>query len=77
MNDLAAEIVEIIRPAIKIMAKPVVENNCERLGLDPDNLTREDLAKLIPKIQKGVKFFSAKPSEAKEIIYELQKMITS
>jgi len=75
MNDLAKEVMETIIPATKIMAKSIIERNCQKLGIDPEHLTKDDLAKLMPEIEKGVQFFAPSPSIAEEALDRLHKMV--
>ena len=75
MNELAEKIVEVIKPATKIMAEPIVKNNIKRLGLDADKLSKKDLHALISAVEKGVRFFAPDPKTGEEVISELHRTL--
>jgi hypothetical protein len=57
MNELAEKIYKIMEPKTSLMAKPILENNCIRIGKSSDTINRDDLALLLPKIERGIAFF--------------------
>jgi hypothetical protein len=64
-----------MKPFLGMVARPIVENNCKRLGMNSDKITREDLEKLLPIIEREVIFFSDEKvgSEANKKLKEFYK----
>jgi hypothetical protein len=77
MNEIAEEIRDIIKPSTTIMADLIVKNNCLKVGIDPDKLSKKDLEKLLPEIIKGVRFFSSSREQTEEIEKELKEKMSS
>ena len=76
MNELAKEIRDIIQPATALMADISIKNNCSKVGVDLDELSQEELKRLLPEIIKGVKFFSPSKEQAEKIIGKLKEIGT-
>jgi hypothetical protein len=58
MNQIALGIYNIIKPYLGMVAQPMVENSCKRMGMNPNEITKEELEKVLPKIEREVIFFS-------------------
>jgi hypothetical protein len=57
MNELAEKIYNIMSKNASLIAKPILENNCTRIGKSLDTITLEDMDPLFPRLRRGMAFF--------------------
>lgn len=74
MADLFDQIVEMLEPIVgKNMAIASVKTQCKKIGIEPENLSKEHIDTLIKYLQPAVKVFAGQ-AHTDRVIENIKKM---
>ncbi|MGE5675509.1 MAG: hypothetical protein ACM3XM_16805 [Mycobacterium leprae] len=61
----AAEAIELLKPEMGVMAKPVIINNIKRAAADPTQMSAVETALFLQKAQHGIQTFASTAAAAR------------